>query len=189
MPNGELPAIRCLWSETASGKGGQLDVQVRISNGMVLEECFAGVGSGLDALHDGFQNFIINSLYVLLAAFWHVVDDEQVTIEEWELQSQRYQAFIGRLGTRASGSEHPGVPKELLSQLKTAIGAEKLTRQYHWIMNFFCHLGGQKKNICQSMLDNQSWAAGEQVLQTLPWHSSESYYSVRHFMVLKKITD
>jgi len=39
------------------------------------------------------QNFCVNSLHVLLAAFWQLNDSEQVTTEEWKISGKSYTAY------------------------------------------------------------------------------------------------
>jgi hypothetical protein len=44
VPNSELPALRALWYPGQSS--GRLDVQALVRDGVVIEECFAGIGEG-----------------------------------------------------------------------------------------------------------------------------------------------
>jgi len=39
-----LPAIRCMWFRSESNKSGQLDVQVAVKDGVIINESVAGVG-------------------------------------------------------------------------------------------------------------------------------------------------
>jgi Family of unknown function (DUF6348) len=45
VPNGQLPAISAQWHPRKTS--GRLDVQVLIERGRIIEECFAGIGTGL----------------------------------------------------------------------------------------------------------------------------------------------
>ena len=185
-PHDRLPAIRCLWNNTNPGRSGRLDVQVLVDENVLLEECFAGLGNELDALHDALQNFCINSLHVMLAAFWNIVDDEQVTIEDWNVKGTQCTAYIGNFGTRASDGKHPGVPEGAFEAIEKAAGSLAIQRHYHWAMAFFCNIGNKKEKIYEAKLDNQVWEAGEQALRKLSWPDSDGYYSVRNFFILKR---
>jgi hypothetical protein len=44
VPNNELPALRALWHPQKDF--GRLDVHVALEKGRVIEECFAGIGTG-----------------------------------------------------------------------------------------------------------------------------------------------
>ena len=88
VPNSELPGIRASW--TLLNSSGRLDVEVRVDAETTIEECFAGVGAGDDALKDALKNFSINSFHVLLAAFWGQNDASQVETEEWQLGGRRF---------------------------------------------------------------------------------------------------
>jgi hypothetical protein len=60
LPNAELPAIRGTWHPGETH--GRLDMQVLVRHGVVIEECFGGIGAGDVGLSDGLQSFTINSL-------------------------------------------------------------------------------------------------------------------------------
>jgi hypothetical protein len=76
VPNNALPAIRALWYPQETN--GRLDIQVLLKGGVFIEECFAGVGDNNKAFSDAFQNFMINSFHVLLAALWDKNDPERI---------------------------------------------------------------------------------------------------------------
>src|SRR5688500_10328905 len=93
VPNGALPAIRASWFPRAGS--GVLEVEVRLENKPILNECFAGLGDGKAAIGDALQNFTTNSFHVLLAAFWNIDDPQQVTTEDWTVSGTTFRAFIG----------------------------------------------------------------------------------------------
>lgn len=184
IPNGSLPAIRCIWHEAPEKQSGRLDVHVLIDQNIMIEESFAGIGEGISGLKDGFQNFAVNSLHVLLAAFWEVDDPEQVLTEDWKFGSKEYKVFIGNFGTRATDGVHPGVPEDTFSFIENALKKMELSEDVHWVRTFFCNIG--KDRIYESLLDNENWKAGEKALKKVNWPESEGYYSVRNFIVLRK---
>ena len=184
VPNGTLPAIRCVWHEAPKKQTGRLDVHVLIEQNKMIEESFAGIGAGVPGLKDGFQNFAINSLHVLLAAFWDVSDNEQVLTEVWKFGSEEYKAFIGNFGIRGTGGGHLGVPENAFSFIENALKKTALSENVHWVRTFFCNIG--KERIFESLLDNKDWRAGEKALKKVNWPESDGYYSVRNFIVLRK---
>jgi hypothetical protein len=83
VPNGQLPAIRAKWHPRVTT--GQLDVQVLLEKGRIIEESFIGIGTGAPGLADALKNFMINSLHVLLSSLWDIKDDQQVLSEKWQV--------------------------------------------------------------------------------------------------------
>jgi hypothetical protein len=60
VPNGQLPAIRAQWHSRETS--GRLDVQVLLEKGRVIEECFAGIGTGRSGFADALNNFMLIQL-------------------------------------------------------------------------------------------------------------------------------
>src|SRR6478672_925412 len=79
LPGGNLPAIRAVWNPSEST--GRLDIHALVEPGVLVEECFAGIGAGDAGFNDAFQNFAMNSLHVMMAALWNLNDPDQVTTE------------------------------------------------------------------------------------------------------------
>ena len=181
VPNSELPALRALWQPGSSN--GRLDVQVLISEGVVIEECFAGVGDGERGANDALANFTINSFHVLFAALWGKNDASQVTTEAWEVHGKPYTAYIGNFGTRSSDGVTPYVPDELFAGIEEAVKHEPLAEDIHWFRIFFCNLAGEF--VFEALKDNENWNAGVRCLESMRWPKSEGYYSVRLFAILR----
>lgn len=181
LPNGTLPAVRGTWFPNIHN--GRLDIDVLLEENVMIEECFAGVGSGEAGFNDALQNFSVNSLHVLLAALWDINDPEQVTTEKWLINGKHYSAFVGNFGNRISAGVSFNVPSELFPAIESAIKAEPLTAKLHWVRSFFCNVSGDKTH--ESLLDNQPWQAGHDALVKVPWEYHERYYSVRNFIVLR----
>ena len=55
VPFGQLPAIRAIWYPRE--QSGVLEVEVLLAQNQVITECFAGFGTGNDAISDAIQNF------------------------------------------------------------------------------------------------------------------------------------
>ncbi len=180
LPNGQLPAMRALWHPGKSS--GRLDIQVLVEKDVLIEECFAGIGSGEEGFHDALRNFMLNSLHVLLAAFWGKDDPDQVITETWQIAGNSFRAFIGNFGTRASAGYHAHVPHQLFPEIQSAITKQQLGPGLHWIRTFFCSIRGEQT--FEALLDNEEWLPGVECLKAIPWEETGGYYSVRNFLVL-----
>jgi hypothetical protein len=183
LPGGNVPAVRAVWNP--HNGFGQLDIQVLIEPGVMIEECFAGIGEGEDGLHDALRNFLVNSLHVLLTAFWGVDNAGHVTVETWDIGGKSYQAYIGNIGTRASEGVHVPIPNNFLSEIKAVVQLEDLTNDTHWVRTFFSNISGEQK--FEALLDNKYWENGMDCLKNIPWTKREGYYTIRHFLVLRAV--
>jgi hypothetical protein len=185
LPHGSVPAVRAVWHPRQGL--GQLDVQVLIEPGVIIEECFAGVGEGEAAFHDALRNFLTNSLHVLLTAFWGVDGAEGgtklVTTETWEINGKSYQAYLGNAGIRASAGVHVPLPKNLIDEIEAVVKLEPLNGNTHWVRTFVSNLNGEPT--FEALLDNKYWENGMDCLKNLTWTPREGYYSIRHFLVLR----
>lgn len=183
VPNGQFPVVGARWMPSESGKTGMLSVRVYFENQTEILENFAGLGEGEKGLANGFENFMRNSLHVMLAALWDTPNAEQVTEASWTIGGKPYTAYIGGIGMRAFNGAQHSVPEGFLEKLQAAIEKEKFTNDYHWVRVFFASAGDDRTY--EALLDNRPWPVGEVCLRGLPWEASEDYYSARLFMIFK----
>lgn len=190
VPNGELPAIRTVWVAGETANTGRLDVEVVLTDERRLVECFAGMGESTDEQQkDALQNFLMSSLHVLLAAFWgrdQADQVDQVERQRFTVDGQTWCAYIGGFSTRRSVGVDVAIPDGYLHQILTAIERAPLTHEAHWCRTFFCNIGTQKR-IHEALLDNQQWADGESMMAAAEWPVADGFYSVRNFLVLRKV--
>jgi len=181
VANGNFPAIRAQW--TPGPSNGRLDIHLRLASGATIEEAFAGIGTGQAGMRNGLQNFMQNSLHVLLAGFWQITDPDQVAITNWEISGRTYTAYSGYLVTRATDGVDVEIPQATLDVIDQAILNEKLTSDTHWVRTFFANVNGQFT--FESLLDNEPWDNGEAAVRSLPWKACDGYYSARQFILLR----
>jgi hypothetical protein len=159
-------------------------MQVLVRDGLVIDECFAGIGVGDAALADGLQNFTINSFHTLLSALWFRHDPEQVETEIWTVASHRFEAFIGNVGTRSSTEVAPTIPAGMLPLLEEAVRGEPLEHDLHWFRFYVGHVNGEFT--FEALKDNEPWPAGVSALMSCGWASGAGFYSARLFMILRE---
>jgi hypothetical protein len=181
VPDGQLPAIRAQWHPRETS--GRLDVHVLLEKGRIIEECFAGIGTGRTGFADALNNFMVNSLHVLLSSLWGIKDDEQVASENWKIGGRQFTAYIGNFGRRASEGVRVDVPKDLFETIQNRICHEDLPDDIHWFRVFFCSLGGQ--HTYEALRDNEPWEAGIEGLKGITWPETDRYYSFRNFIILR----
>ncbi len=187
VPFSKLPAIRATWLPNASQSSGLLQIDVFIEENILIEECFAGLGTDAEGLKDAFNNFSVNSLHVLLSAFWGKHDPQQVDKEIWHINGSDHTVYIGPFGNRGANSEHPGVPDQAFGIIENNIKNSNIKNQYNWFRTFFCNIGDSEK-IYEALHNNEKWLNGENALKSLDWPVSNDYYSTRNFIIAIKNT-
>ena len=166
---------------------GRLDMQVLVRDGVLIEECFGGIGVGDIGLADGLQNFTINSFHVLMSALWARHDPEQVETEAWNVAGRRFNVFIGNVGTRSSTGVTPSILAGMMTTLEDAIRSESLEHDLHWFRFYVGYLKGEFT--FEALKDNEPWAAGASALASCGWTPTDKFYSARLFMVLRESVD
>lgn len=183
VPDGEFPAIQAKWFPRESS--GVLEIRIFVREDVIIEECFAGIGSGDVGLQDGLKNFTINSFHVLLAALWKQTDATQVSTEEWNIGEKRYTAYIGNFGTRGSEGVTLEIPSDLFAKIEKLIKGAPLSEDIHWFRFFFCNVA--EEHTIEALKDNEIWDTGLRCLDDVQWAKSSGYYSVRLFIILRAI--
>jgi hypothetical protein len=178
------PLITAQWHPR--NYGGQLDVHVGDDSFHLIESC-ASFGDGEKAILDGFANFANNSLHVILADCYDIIDPEQVLQEIWHVNGKSYLATIGNISARSTGEASP-LPDEFYERLEQAILQADLDQPRHWFRFFAAHLPDQQM-VFEALLNNEPWEPGEQVLQNLEWEQTDYYYSLRLFLMLQAYSE
>lgn len=184
LHGGTFPALRASWQERPDGRSGRLDVEIIAGPGRLMRESFPGAGAGEAGCMDALQQFIINDLHVLLAAFWNIQRPEEVTVEHWEIAGQPFTAYIGGFGIRSAAEGALEIPPQAFVAVESALRKTDLPQPLHWARLFHCNINAAE-SVREVLLDNEPWAEGEAALAAVAWPVREHFYSVRNFIVLK----
>jgi hypothetical protein len=183
---GSLPCFRAsIYNHDLPGEyvSLQLDVQVLVGAKTVVVESFSGLGKSFgEAMDQAFINFAFNSLHVFLGALCGRTDD-QVTVEEWIIDNQEWNVFIGNLGVWSNEGQAETYPGSLSQTIENLIRQKELEPRIHWARAFYGNVGDGSA-VCEFLLDNESWKYAEDTLRTLDWAKADSYYSVRNFLIM-----
>lgn len=163
----------------------QLDVRL-ITGGLQINECFADVGKSLEeAKANNLENFSRTSCHPLMAGFFDYPAAD-IDIETWEIGSRTYQVFLGNYGVKSTGGALVDIPQDLISHLEGFIRQMDLADKYHWVRWFVSQQEGDL-DTAEFLVDNQPLRAGEELIRTEPWLQKAGFYSVRHFVLLKRM--
>ncbi|WP_419906097.1 DUF6348 family protein [Hoeflea sp.] len=179
----ELPAMRGNWfHQIGNQEIGRLDIQVLFGKDRVVNESFAGVGTGGERYMDALKNFELGSLNVLLSALWAQRQDN-VIVEDWQSPRGAWSAHIGAFVTRCLGPDDVSFPQDLLERIRKTLLNGDLAPEAHWLRTFYCNPGSSDA-VVEVLLDNESWGPGESSVSQAQWTPSDYYYSLRNFLVL-----
>lgn len=181
LPYSDLPAICAVWHGDSGTR--LLEVIVKLPDGTEIVEGFAGTGDLDAAFDDAFDNFMRSSLHVMLSGLWGVHDPEQIDSYNWEIAGKRYTAFIGNYVSRSTENSNSHVPPKLDARLTFTIQRERLTQEFHWFRLFVANMQGQF--VFEALKDNEDWPAGLDCLNSCDWPTSDGYYSLRQFVLLR----
>lgn len=162
----------------------QLDILVELFDRRVLIESFAGFGNNQEeAIENSMQNFLCNSLHVLLNAFYDI-KDEQANEENWRINDKDWNAIIGGFGVKTFEKVPVQVPETVFPTFETLIKKQKLNKDIHWFRLFYAQQNKQFLD-CETLFDNEVWEEANKELAKLNWELIKGYYSVRNFLILK----
>lgn len=163
----------------------RLDVVLQLWTGRELVESCGGFGTTAhEAERDAFENFTRGSLHVLLAAFVRPPDeDEQVSVEEWEIAGVRRRVVLGNIvgrGVRPSEDATNG----WFQFLESAIETLPLASGTHWVRIYYAQQHSEPLML-EVLLDNEEWPELKAALAELPWPRAQDFLSQRLFLVLQ----
>lgn len=161
------------------------DVQFELSDGSVIIETFAGIGSDAgDARRDAFENFVRSSFHVILRAVLLPMPDPQVDVEEWLVSGERFIATLGTVTARSPVSPEWKVPTGWFATLEDAIKQSRLPKRLCSIRFYYGHLS-DTNDITEVLLNNEPWPEVAEAMKSFEWPRSDGFYSVRLFLILR----
>ncbi|HEX8429421.1 DUF6348 family protein [Hymenobacter sp.] len=170
-----------------NGITSRLDVQVTIKDRTIIE-CFGDIGDTAEAAtQSNLRNFAHNSLHVLIGALQSTEEEEQISIEQWQIGAQQWKVYGGNYGIKSSAGKAVQIPDKLFTHIERIIQALPLTEEYHWFRFFVCCIDNQISQL-EFLVDNKIYAEATQELTALDWHQTPEFYSIRLFIVLQKVT-
>ncbi|WP_226184760.1 DUF6348 family protein [Hymenobacter nitidus] len=178
---------RVMSRQFPNGATSQLDVRLFIKD-LVLVESFGDVGETPEAaLANNLANFAHNSLHVFLAALQAAEQNDQVTVEDWQINDFHWRAYIGNYGIKSTKGQLVPVPEELFPQLVGLVQSLPLTQDYHWFRFFVSSNDGQV-SAPEVLFDNDPLPTAKLEFTNFTWPLTPDFYSIRLFLVLRKVS-
>lgn len=181
----QLPAMRAEtfdFKEYENGAGIRLDITLLLANKKTITESYLGIGKNkINAIQNAFQNFVANSFHVFLSAFWQITDDDQIGIENWEIKGIQWKVYIGNFGCKGDFN----IPENLFKIIEEQIQEENLEEDLYWLRIYYANVNSREIMI-ETLKNNEVWPEMENKLKTVAWDTSDKFYSLRNFIILKR---
>lgn len=181
----QLPAMRAEtfdFKEYENGASIRLDITLLLASKKTISESYLGIGKNkISALQNAFQNFVTNSFHVFLSAFWQITNDDQIGIEEWEIKGNKWKVYIGNFGCKGDFN----IPENLFKIIEEQIQEENLEEDLYWLRIYYANVNSREIMI-ETLKNNEVWPEMENKLKTITWDSSDKFYSLRNFIILKR---
>jgi hypothetical protein len=185
----DFPGIRAIASVLSSNSDSvivELNVQILLEKKVLIQECFAGWGETEEiATQDAIANFCATSFHVLLAALWERLEEDQVDVEHWGIGESEWQVFIGGCGIRAVNGSFIEIPEEFFPTIRESIQRLSLTEDLYWVSSFYSNVA-EEETIIEVLHNNREWTEVQQAIANIAWPRSNSYYSVRNLLILRR---
>lgn len=163
----------------------RLDVGVSFNDGEMLYEAFGDMGSDIDdAINKNLENFSRSSLHVILEAFNS--KNDYIESEQWNIDGVKYTAFIGDYNMKSHQGKEIIIPEKLFDAIEYCISNHTFEDELYFVRFFYAH-HENKAMATEFMINNIRLKEEEEILENLDWMQSEGYYSVRNFLILKKV--
>lgn len=181
----QLPAMRAEtfdFKEYENGASIRLDITLLLASKKTISESYLGIGKNkISAIQNAFQNFVTNSFHVFLSAFWQITNDDQIGIEEWEIKGNKWKVHIGNFGCKGDFN----IPENLFKIIEEQIQEENLEEDLYWLRIYYANVNSREIMI-ETLKNNEVWPEMENKLKTVAWDSSDKFYSLRNFIILKR---
>lgn len=163
----------------------QLEIDVALPDGRLINECFAGwAPTRRDAELDAFKNFLSSSAHVLLSAIWGTKCSDQVDTEVWQVAGRTWRATLGPYVVRSKHDPTTLAPRTLIGDL-TRIAQESLREpRVTWFRHFYCNVGNGTTQ-AEALRDGDFFTSGEDALRSTAWAHLDEFWSLRHFMIVQ----
>lgn len=172
-------------TEREYGMQTRFDIGVHFKNGTALFEAFGDSGITLEeAINNNIENFSRNSLHVFLDAFNDTTT--YCEAEQWLISDHTFNVFIGDFNFKTVGNIEVEIPENLFETLEDIITNTGLHEDYYFI-RFYYAQQQSKAMMTEFMINNRCMEKEQQRLESLSWMQSDEFYSVRHFMILKRV--
>lgn len=179
--------------EEGANNGNLLSVKltfnIALSSFEIINESLVGLGPNLEtAIENGVSYFAQNVLHVLLTGLWDYPEDEQCSLEKWDLNDSQWNATIGNISLKTNdttANDDIQIPDNIVETIQNSLNERPLNKGRNWIRLYYSVIPDNPP-IVEVLLNNQPWDDGRKSIADLGWQESNTFYSIRLFILLEK---
>ena len=161
----------------------QFDVSLELADGRTLVESCAGLGaSEREAANDALVSFAHGSMHALIGAFF--APCQHVTSVQWNIGGRAWNVTLSNLSYRGAVPTDEAAVERCLETFERGLQRANLSPQAHWVRLFYVRTD-EGVMTCEVLFDNEPWPAVQNGVAGFPWPATETFYSLRRFLVLR----
>jgi hypothetical protein len=167
----------------------QVDVHILLPNSGFVESFVGHASSVEEAIAECFEQFEVNVLHTLIMAFWDNAKkvDNGIGTEIWEINGHRWQAVVSNYGYRGSQPIEEIVSDSMFAEIEKHLKSMPLEEDIYAVRSVLTNVGDGTQ-VTEAMINNEVSTELEDIISGLDWKSLDSFYSVRNFILVMKLT-
>lgn len=168
----------------------QVDIHLLLPKQRFVESFVGHAKTVEEAVAQAFEEFEVNVLHTLIMAFWdkakHV--ENGVGTDIWEINGHRWQVIISNYGYQGDEplDEMIDDSDAMFIEVEKAIKALPLDKDIYAIRSVYTNVGDGRK-VTEALINNEEFLGLEESISNLSWKSTESYFTIRNFVLLMKL--
>lgn len=166
----------------------QLDVHILLPDQLIVESFVGNAVSVEEAILEALEQFQVNVLHLLIAAFWEDGKkiDNGIGSEHWEINGEHWQAMVGNYGYQGNAPIDEVLPEELFETIAKEIKAQPLEKDIYAIRTVYTNVGDGRK-VTETLMNNEPFESLENAVSSLPWKEKDEFYTVRNLILVMKL--
>jgi|GEM_PF-2359737 len=168
----------------------QVDIHLLLPEQSFVESFVGHAETVEEAVAQAFEQFEVNVLHPLIMAFWDKAKriENGVGTDIWEINGHRWQAVISNYGYQGDEPLDEVIDDSdvMFIEVEKAIKALPLDKDIYAIRSVYTNVGDGRK-VSEALINNEEFPELEEAISKLPWKITESYYTVRNFVLVMKL--
>ncbi|MBU1957492.1 hypothetical protein KJ680_03710 [bacterium] len=168
----------------------QVDIHLLLPEQSFVESFIGHAPTVEEAVAQAFEQFEVNVLHTLIMAFWDKAKrvENGVGTDIWEINGHRWQAVISNYGYQGDEPLDEVIDDSdaMFVEVEKAIKALPLDKDIYAIRSVYTNVDDGRK-VAEALINNEEFPELEEAIVKLPWKTTESYFTVRNFVLVMKL--
>jgi len=167
----------------------QLDIHLLLPNQGFVESFVGHASTVEEAIADCFEQFEVNILHTLIVAFWEKAKkvENGIGTDIWEINGNRWQIVVSNYGYRGTEPIEDVVSDSMFEQVEKFVKSMPLDKDIYAIRTVHTNIGNGTQ-VTEALINNEESPVLEKAISSLDWKNIDSYYTVRNFVLVLKLS-